>query len=241
MGFVVYDRILRMATEVYKTDYIYLINGEEIEISPLKIKYLRQFMNTFIDIEKAKDDDEAIEILTECAKICMKQYYPEISKTVDEYLDLQSLYKIVDVGANIKINEASQETVKKQATDSGSNWDNLDLAKLESEVFVIGIWKDYDELEKSLSIPELFLTLQSKRELDYDERKFFAAIQGIDLDKETGKSRGQKEWEDLKARVFSKGKVTDSNDVLALQGQNAVNAGFGIGMGLEYEDLTKIT
>ena len=84
-------------------------------------------------------------------------------------------------------------------------------------------------------MPELMEILSSRRELDYEEKKFTAAIQGVDLD--SNADRGQKEWEDLKARVFSKGKVTDSNDVLALQGQNAVKAGFGIGMGLDYEDL----
>jgi hypothetical protein len=41
----------------------------------------------------------------------------------------------------------------------------------------------------------------------------------------------------MKARVFSKGKTSDSNDVLALQGQNAKKAGFGIGMGLDYDDM----
>ena len=60
-----------------------------------------------------------------------------------------------------------------------------------------------------------------------------AAIQGVDLDKQSGSERGQKEWEDMKARVFSKGKAKDGNDILALQGQNARSAGFGIGMGLD--------
>ena len=45
----------------------------------------------------------------------------------------------------------------------------------------------------------------------------------------------------MKARVFSKGKTADGNDILALQGPNAQKAGFGIGMGLDYEDLTKQT
>lgn len=58
----------------------------------------------------------------------------------------------------------------------------------------------------------------------------------VDLDKQTNKSNA---WEDMKARVFSKGKATDSNDILALQGVNATQAGFGIGLGLDYEDLTK--
>jgi hypothetical protein len=41
----------------------------------------------------------------------------------------------------------------------------------------------------------------------------------------------------MKARVFSGGQTSDSNDVLSLQGANAQKAGFGIGMGLDYENL----
>ena len=108
---------------------------------------------------------------------------------------------------------------------------------MESEVFLIGAWKNYEELEISLSMKELVEILSNKRELDYQEKKFVAAIQGIDLDSSSDSSRGQKEWEDLKARVFSKGQATDSKDILALQGQNAKSAGFGIGLGLDYEDL----
>jgi hypothetical protein len=152
---------------------------------------------------------------------------------------MTTIYTILDISAGIKINERSQETVKDQATDSGSTWSDLDLAKIESEVFLLGIWKDYKELEESLSMPELMATLSSRRELDYEEKKFLAAIQGVDLDAESGSNKGQQEWEDMKARVFSGGATNDSKDILALQGQNAKKAGFGIGMGLDYEDLRK--
>ena len=225
-----------MATEVYNKGNIYLIDGTELEIIPLKIKYLREFMVEFEGMKDASDDSEAIEVLSKCVGICMKQYCPEIVDTVEDNLDLPTIYKVIDIAAGIKINKKSEEPVKEQAQSSGSTWDDLDLAKLEAEVFILGIWKDYQELEESLSMPELMVTLSSKRELDYEEKKFLAAIQGVDLDGATNSDRGQKEWEDMKARVFSKGATSDSNDVLALQGQNAKKAGFGIGMGLDYED-----
>jgi hypothetical protein len=231
-----------MATNVYQTKNVNLINGKELEIIPLKIKYLREFMEAFEDVKKAKNDDEAIEFLVECVRISMKQFYPEISKNksdIEDSFDMPTIYTILDVSAGIKINKKSEETVKDQATDSGSSWSDLDLAKIESEVFLLGIWKDYKELEESLSMPELMATLSSRRELDYQEKKFLAAIQGVDLDKESGSSKGQQEWEDMKARVFSGGATNDSKDILALQGQNAKKAGFGIGMGLDYEDLRK--
>ena len=230
-----------MATKVYTTDNVYLFNGTELEISPLKIKYHREFMVAFDDIKNAKNDDEAIGTLVECVRVCMKQYCPEISKTVEDVednVDMPTIYKVLDISAGIKINKKSEEPVKNQAEKSGETWDTLDLAKLESEVFLLGIWKDYDELERSLSMSELMITLEAVRDLDYSEKKFLAAMQGVDLDAESGKDRGQKEWEDMKARVFSGGQTGDSNDVLSLQGVNAQKAGFGIGMGLDYENLT---
>jgi hypothetical protein len=225
-----------MATQIYNKGNIYLIDGTEIEITPLKIKYLRDFMIAFNEINDAHNDDDAIDVLSKCVGICMKQYYPSISDSVEDNLDLPTIYKIIDIAAGIKINNASEEPVKEQATNSGLTWEDLDLAKLEAEVFILGIWKDYNELEQSLSMPELMVTLSSKRELDYEEKKFLAAIQGVDLDGATNSDKGQKEWEDMKARVFSKGATSDSNDVLSLQGQNAKKAGFGIGFGLEYSD-----
>ena len=233
-----------MATEIYKIETIKLVDGTELEISPLKIKYLREFMTTFDAIRVTNNDQEAILVLSECARVCMKQYHPIISKTIDDVednLDLPTVYKILNVAAGIKVDKKSEEPVKEQATNSGPTWEALDLAKLESEVFLLGIWKDYNELEQSLSMPELMATLSSKRELDYEEKKFLAAIQGVDLDANSkspdGKQRGQQEWEDLKARVFSGGKAKDGNDILALQGPAAEKAGFGIGMGLDYDDL----
>lgn len=229
-----------MATQIYQTEIIQLLDGTEIELVPLKIKYLRQFMDAFEAIKATKNDQESILVLSECVRICMKQFYPKISKNVEEVednIDLPTIYKVLDIAAGIKINKKSEQPVKDQATDSGSNWETLDLAKLESEAFLLGIWKDYQELEESMSITELIATISSKRELDYEEKKFLAAIQGVDLDKNSGSGRGQQEWEDLKARVYSGGKARDGNDILALQGPAAERAGFGIGMGLDYDDL----
>jgi hypothetical protein len=231
-----------MATTIYNSQTIHLFDGTELEIVPLKIKYLREFMDVFENIKNTKNDDEAIAVLVECVRICMKQYYAKISGTVEQIednIDMPTVYKVLDTSAGIRINKKSQEPVKDQALDSGQTWETLDLAKLESEVFLLGIWKDYQELEKSLSMPELIATLEVSRELDYTEKKFLAAIQGVDLDGQSDKQRGQKEWEDMKARVFSGGQTKDSNDVLSLQGPNAQKVGFGIGMGLDYEDLTK--
>lgn len=224
-----------MATKIYETATINLIDGTEITIMPLKLKYLRQFMLKFDNMKNTEDDYEAISELSECATIAMKQFYPKI-KTVEDLednVDINTIYKIIDIAAGIKVNPKEQKEVREQATESGSTWDDLDLAKIESEVFLLGIWKDYEELESSMSMPEILSTLGSKRELDHEEKKFMAAIQGIDLEKENG-TKEVDPWEAMKARVFSNGQTEDPNDILSYQGVNAAKAGFGIGMGLEY-------
>jgi hypothetical protein len=232
-----------MPTEVYKTGYVKTIDGIEIEIIPIKIKYLKQLMIAFDSVQESKSEDQTIEILAECSRIAMKQYYPKLSNKlsdIEDNFDLNGIYDILYYSAGINIKKNSDEAVVDQAKreENEASWSNLDLAKLESEVFLLGIWKNFDELESSISIEELMQILSITRELDYEEKKFSAALQGVDLDGATsdGKERGQKEWEDMKARVFSRGATGDSDDVLSLQGQNARKAGFGIGMGLGYED-----
>ena len=99
---------------------------------------------------------------------------------------------------------------------------------------MLGIWKDFNDLEESLSMPELTAILEASRAKEKREQKFLAALQGVDLD-EDEKRLDTNAFEDLKARVFSGGAAINSKDVLSLQGINAEQAGFGIGAGLDYE------
>ena len=213
------------------------MDGTSLYLTPLKIRYLREFMDAFDFVKTADGDEQAIFFLSECARVSMQQYYPAI-KTVndlEELVDLNTLYDIIDIAGGIKIKKGSKE-VKEEAVDSGGSWEKLDLAKLESEAFLLGIWKSYEELELSLSMPELMSILELKRELDYSDKKFLAAMQGVDLDKQTGKDDSNA-WEKMKAKVFSGGKTSNPNDIVALQGATAQKAGFGIGMGLSYEKI----
>ena len=211
-----------------------LLDGTELYVTPLKIKYMRAFMSHFTNLKTVANDQEAITVLTQCCLITMKQYCPTIQtlEQLEDVIDMHTLYQILKFSAGIDIKPEKQEEVKEQAQKGGTTWDTLDLAKLEAEVFLLGIWKDYEELETSLSMPELVATLESKRESEYEEKKFLAAIQGVDLDKQSGKKNA---WDEMKARVFSGGQATNSDDILALQGVNAAKAGFGIGNGLSYE------
>jgi len=84
---------------------------------------------------------------------------------------------------------------------------------------------------------ELTQILVAKREKENEEKRFLAALQGVDIGQ--GAEDPQKKWEDLKARAFSGGKAKDSSDITSLVGNNAKQKGFGIGRGLEYSDGNK--
>lgn len=55
---------------------------------------------------------------------------------------------------------------------------------MESEVFLLGHWKNFDELESSLSVEELSAILDASREKEKRGNKFLAAINGVELDEE---------------------------------------------------------
>jgi len=87
-------------------------------------------------------------------------------------------------------------------------------------------------MEDNLSMPELIAVLEAKYKDDYENKKFFAALKGINLDEQ---KQEVNPWEVMKARRFSNGQTSDPNDIISLQGYAAQRAGFGIGQGLDYE------
>jgi len=87
-------------------------------------------------------------------------------------------------------------------------------------VFLLGRWKNYDELEECLTFEELTAIINALRDKEARENRFMAAIQGIDLD-EDSTSSSQKNLGDIK-------------DV---QGHTAAQEGFGVGFGLGYMEL----
>jgi len=81
---------------------------------------------------------------------------------------------------------------------------------------LLGHWKNYDELESNLSLEELMVTLNAARDREYRERKFLAAMQGVDLDEANA----------------------EPGDVSSLMNaRNAQSEGFGINEGLGFMQL----
>jgi len=228
-----------MATKIYETGTLELLDGTSLYMTPLKLKYYREFMDILLDATKDGNRLDIDNGLTECGLVCMKQYYPEIKtkEQLEDVADIQMIYEMMRFGGGVSLGKDSDEEEQsaKDTEDKESSWQNIDLAKIESEVFLLGIYKDYEELESSLSLQELLAIINMRRDLDYEEKKFLASIQGIDIEK--GNKKTVDPWEAMKARVFSKGQTQDPNDITSFQGPKAAKAGFGVGMGLDYVDM----
>lgn len=74
---------------------------------------------------------------------------------------------------------------------------------------MLGHWKNFDELESSLSLEELTALIDASRKKSYEDKKFMAAIQGVELEDDSS-----------------------DEDVLDLKGLAAQQDGFGIDHGL---------
>ncbi len=96
-----------MATSVYETTDMTLLDGTVIKMRPLKISLLRKFMAKFEEIANvAEDNDKSMDVLMECVEIAMKQYAPDSEMTregIEESFDLPSVYKVIEAASGIKM------------------------------------------------------------------------------------------------------------------------------------------
>jgi inhibitor of KinA sporulation pathway (predicted exonuclease) len=96
-----------MTTTVHESKRLQLLDGTELEVRPLKISLLRDFMKKFEGIAKVSDNnDKSMDILMECVQIAMKQYKPELAgdaKALEDNLDLPTVYKIVEEASGVNM------------------------------------------------------------------------------------------------------------------------------------------
>jgi len=96
-------------------------------------------------------------------------------------------------------------------------------------VFLLGHWKDYEELEESISMPELTATLKAMYKVEGRKNKFLAAMQGVDLDADNTSSDSTDKpstFQDIQARAISK---LTNNESVAGAAQLGLTPDMGIG------------
>lgn len=98
-----------MATSVYETVEVELIDGSKIKMRPLKISLLREFMKKFETISEVTDsNDDSMNLLMDCVAIAMKQYEPSLAddrEKLEDNIDLPTVYKVIEVASGIKLDD----------------------------------------------------------------------------------------------------------------------------------------
>ena len=65
---------------------------------------------------------------------------------------------------------------------------------------LLGIWRNIEELEENITLPELEGILAAGRDKERREQRFMAALKGIDLDEED-KQDAQEKFDEVQRRV----------------------------------------
>jgi hypothetical protein len=79
-------------------------------------------------------------------------------------------------------------------------------------------------------MPELIQTFKAMQKTEDEKRRFLASLQGVNLNEEE-QTEGPT-FDDIRRKAL--GINAKGDDIVSLQGQFALEAGFGIGAGLGY-------
>lgn len=85
------------------------------------------------------------------------------------------------------------------------------MAKLESEVFLLGHWKNFEELEENLTLAELEAILDAAIDKEARQQRFAAALKGINIDEVRNKESAEERFDRVirEAKAKAKGKTEE--------------------------------
>lgn len=100
-----------MATKVIDVVSVKLDDGVTLECKPLKIKYLRRFMERIADLSGLVDDNvKSLDVIFDCCAIAVEQYAKDVwtREELEELLDLPTMYRIIEGASGIVLDDKSE-------------------------------------------------------------------------------------------------------------------------------------
>lgn len=115
-----------MATQAFTATEIALQDDTDVTIRPLPIGRLRRFMEAWKEIGNVDNDDDGFEVFINCSGIALEHEFKgkfdalkasaaerqngeflseEYKEYLEEVLDLETIYVILDVAGGIKLND----------------------------------------------------------------------------------------------------------------------------------------
>jgi hypothetical protein len=90
------------------TKSITLIDGTKVDVRPLKISLLKDFMKRFQELaEVADNNDKSMDVLMDCVEIAFKQYLKEpiTREALEDNIDLPTVYEVIDAASGIQLTD----------------------------------------------------------------------------------------------------------------------------------------
>ena len=126
-----------MATQVYKSAEVELQDGTVVLLKPLPIGLLRKFMAAWSAFENVENQDDVLNVYIKCCGISLTNSFkdnfdntvdvdgelsPEYKEYLESVLDIETIYEILDVCGNIKLNDPKVlEAAEAMAEAAGKN------------------------------------------------------------------------------------------------------------------------
>lgn len=127
-----------MATTVYEKVEIALQDGKVVTLKPLAIGRLRRFMAAWKNFEKVtEENDISLDIFIECCGIALdpelqdkvdvrfdsdtKEITPEYREYLEDVLDMDTIYKVIEVCGGMKLNDPNLLAAAQRAVEAGTN------------------------------------------------------------------------------------------------------------------------
>jgi hypothetical protein len=128
-----------LATQVYDEEVISLQDGTEVTLRPLPIAALRRFFDAWAKASETDEEQESFTVFVNCAGVALEKHFKEkfdstrpteaqskkgeflseeYKKYLEGVLDLETIYKILDVCGGLKLNidpKAIQEAMREEA------------------------------------------------------------------------------------------------------------------------------
>lgn len=125
-----------MATTVYEQTEIALQDGTRVTLKPLAIGRLRRFMKVWESFKDVTDENDiSLDIFVECSGIALegelsdvvpnrfdnKKMTEEYREYLEEVLDMDTIYKIMEVCGGMKLNDPNLLAAAQAAVEAGTD------------------------------------------------------------------------------------------------------------------------
>jgi len=97
-----------LATTVYSVEEIELQNGDVVQLKPLSIKELREFMKAVQKTAESTSEDDTLTFLIDACAVALKKQSPDLVKdrdALEDALDVPTINRILEVCGGIKMDD----------------------------------------------------------------------------------------------------------------------------------------